>query len=229
MSTVGHANVNRRELLVGGALALAGLGGIALTQATASEPRQIDPLQQIIPERLGQWSRSPLGDLRLPRGEDAEGGVYDQVLTRYYTSPTALPIMLLIAFSGSQSVDASIHRPEVCYPAAGFELGESTLVTVPAPPGPAISARAISAYAPGRTEQILYWSRIGDEFPTSSFEQRMALFREGLGRHSFDGALVRISTIEPDLKLAVVALNGFAQALLEVADPRVRALLTGRA
>ena len=227
MNAVVVPTVSRREMIVGGALAMTAVVGVALTGATDFKPRRIDPLDRLVPARLGPWSQSPLGDLRLPRGENPEDGYYDQVLSRYYVSPVALPIMLLIAYGGSQSGDTSIHRPEMCYPAAGFALGGSALVAIPVPHRAPLTARRITARAPGRTEQILYWSRIGSEFPTTNFEQRTVLLRQAIAGRALDGALVRISTIDPDPADALPALMAFAEALLHIADGRVRALLTG--
>lgn len=227
MTSAAARPINRRELIVGGALAATAAAGIILTKATEFQPQRIDPLEKIIPARLGVWAQSPLGDLRLPRGENPEDGFYDQVLTRYYTSTTSLPIMLLIAYGGSQSGDTSIHRPEMCYPAAGFALGGSATVAIPVSEGSPITARQITARAPGRTEQILYWSRIGTDYPTTNFEQRKLLLQNALAGRALDGALVRISTIDPDLSEALPTLLAFAESLLHIGDPRARALLTG--
>lgn len=227
MTAEGRPWVNRREAFVGCSLAMTALTGIALTTATDFQPRRIAPLDHLIPPRLGVWSQSPLGDLRLPRGANPEDGYYDQVLTRYYVSPAALPIMLLIAYGGSQSGDTSIHRPEMCYPAAGFALDGSAPVTIPVPKRAALIGRRITARAPGRTEQILYWSRIGNEFPTSNFEQRTVLLRQAITGRALDGALCRISTIDADRNGAFPILMAFAQALLHIDDARVRELLTG--
>lgn len=223
------APIGRREMIVGGALALSSLGGVVLSHAADTAPRRISPLDQIIPARLGEWSEAPLMDVYLPRGEPAEGDIYDQVLTRYYTSTAVPPIMLLIAYGGSQSADTGIHRPEICYPAAGFTLDSSSQVTIPVERGAIIAARQITARAPGRTEQILYWSRIGNEFPTSNFEQQLLLLRHAFSGSAVDGALVRVSTINPDPRSALMVLSAFTHALLQIRDPRARALLLGRA
>jgi EpsI family protein len=224
-----NAPIGRREMVVGGALALSSLGGVVLSHATDAAPRRISPLDQIIPARMGEWSEAPFVDLYLPRGEPAEEGIYDQVLTRYYSRTAVPPIMLLIAYGGSQSADTGIHRPEICYPAAGFTLDSSSQVTIPVMRGAPIAARLITARAPGRTEQILYWSRIGSEFPTSNFEQQLLLLRHAFSGSAVDGALVRVSTINPDPRSALMVLSAFTQALLRISDPRARALLLGRA
>lgn len=221
--------IARRELIVGGALGLTALGGTVMARATDSPPRRIDPLEQIIPARMGAWSQARLGDLRLPQGENAEDGIYDQVLTRYYTSAAASPVMLLVAYGGTQSGDTSIHRPEICYPAAGFTLDGSSQVALPVTSGPPIAARRITARAPGRIEQILYWCRIGNEFPTTDFAQRLSVLRNAIRGNAPDGALVRISTINPDPNGSLILLAAFAQAMLRIDDPRARALLLGSA
>ena len=222
-----NAPIARREMIVAGSLALTALGGAVLTHAGTAPPRRIEPLEQIIPARVGAWSQAPMRDLRLPRGEKEEDGIYDQVLTRSYSNPAAAPIMLLVAYGGTQSSDTGIHRPEICYPASGFTLDGSSRVVIPVPRGSPIAARRITARAPGRTEQILYWSRIGKEFPTTNFEQQLSLLRNLIGGHTPDGALVRVSMISADPKSSLITLAAFAQALLHIDDPRARALFRG--
>jgi EpsI family protein len=152
---------------------------------------------------------------------------YDQVLTRVYVGEAAPPIMLLIAFGSSQSGTSQLHRPEGCYPAAGFALqGRSTLPLSLGHEGN-LEARTLTATASGRIEQILYWSRIGLEFPISTLGQRLALLRQSFDGSVPDGALVRISTIMPDYPSALPVLVGFARNLLHLTGPP-RRLLTGR-
>jgi hypothetical protein len=80
---------------------------------------------------------------------------------------------------------------------------------------------------PGRIEQILYWSRIGKEFPTNARAQRWAAFRQSFEATAPDGALVRISMISPDQANAIAHLQNFALALLSRPDQKLRRLLTG--
>jgi EpsI family protein len=135
--------------------------------------------------------------------------------------------MLLVAFGGVQSGNAQLHRPEVCYPAAGFDLDGWQDLALPLS-GRGVSARAVTASAPGRIEQILYWTRIGRDFPTSSLAQRWSILRHSLRGSLPDGTLVRISTIDPDRGRALKSLRTFAASLLQSGTPQLRELLVGK-
>jgi EpsI family protein len=135
--------------------------------------------------------------------------------------------MLLVAYSRLQAGETGIHRPEVCYPAAGFRLRrwpDLPLVL----PGMRITAPTFTAFAPERIEQMLYWSRIGRDFPTSSLSQRWTMLKQAVQGSLPDGVLVRMSTIQPDRAAGLRSLEQFARELLGGASPALSALLTGR-
>ena len=221
------ADIARRELIVGGALGLAAASGMFISRATATEPRRIDVLDKIIPSRVGNWRQAPLGDTRLPVGEAPDDSVYDQLLTRVYTDPGAVRIMLLVAYGGRQSGDTSVHRPEICYPAAGYTLERQPDVALGLPNGATVSAVRMTARAPGRVEQLLYWTRIGHDFPTTDLAQRLSMLTQSFHGTAPDGVLVRISTVDPDFKSATSKLTEFAQAMLRLEDHRAQSLLVG--
>jgi EpsI family protein len=186
------------------------------------------PVADLVPARLGQWAVDPSANILIPRGDTGELEIYDQLLTRVYASASAAPVMLLVAFGSSQAGTTQLHRPEVCYPAAGFTLQERGRLALPLPGGSSLRARSLTASAPGRIEQILYWSRVGRDFPTTMAEQRWSLLRQTLRGQVPDGALVRMSMIAPDHRAALPLLLSFARSLLEV-PAGARRLLTGLA
>jgi EpsI family protein len=204
------------------------VGGV-LSYRVGARPTSAQPLKEIVPDEIGAWTRSELSDVLIPRGEEIEGKTYDDVLTGYYTSGSGAPIMLLIAYGSIQTGNTQLHRPEACYPSAGFRLGGWSDVALRQSGDRPIAARTLTAMAPGRIEQILYWSRIGRDFPTSSVSQRWSAFRHALSGSIPDGALVRISTINGDQRAAIAGLNAFAGSLLDLPDPAMRRLLIGRA
>jgi EpsI family protein len=219
----------RREFVIAGALcataAIAGTVPHAMSSASAKPSR---PLEHLIPQAIGQWRSVPFGDLLIPRGEKFEEKTYDEVVTRYYDSPSAAGVMLLIAYGSAQVGDTELHRPEACYPVAGFKLqrGPSLLLRFP---GVDVAARSMTAHATGRTEQLLYWSRVGREFPTSSLAQHWAALRQTLRGSIPDGVLVRVSTIAEDRGAAMGLLEQFAGELLGAGGPDLRLVLTGAA
>jgi EpsI family protein len=107
-------------------------------------------------------------------------------------------------------------------------LGEPRNVTIEAAPQFAIAARAIEAVAPSRTEQILYWTRIGTSFPLTPSSQRWSVIRDNLRGTVPDGVLVRVSAIMPDAEGAFSLLTGFIRSLVAAAPAEGRRLMIGR-
>jgi EpsI family protein len=222
------ARGTRREFLVGGAL----VATAALCAAAA--PRRTAPLGQgqsldkLIPDKVGPWTASTYDPILIPQGDTGEGTTYDKVVSRYYVSPTQAPVMFLIAYGAEQAGETQVHRPEACYPAAGFSLRDRPDVVLHVPGGD-ITARSLTAVATGRTDQILYWTRIGNEFPMTSFDQRMSVLRQTLAGSIPDGVLVRISVESEDPQSADRTIAEFANALLSTGNKGLRVLLQGHA
>lgn len=217
----------RRELVIGGALGTAALVSQLITpRPDPDRLRRGLSLENLVPIVIGQRTRANFNSILIPKGEDSKDKSYDQVLTRYYTGGSAVPIMLLIAYGSAQVGNTELHRPEVCYPSAGFRLRSWPDVPLQFL-GKTISARSMTAFATGRIEQILYWSRVGRSFPTSSLGQRWAALRATMQGSVPDGVLVRISTIDSDREGALPVLREFADALLDAGGTELRMLLTG--
>ena len=215
--------------MIGGALAGTALFCTAVSpRRNPNALREARLLDQLVPERIGTWSMSRYDPILIPRGEKGEGTTYDSVLSRYYISESAAPVMLLIAYGAEQAGNTQLHRPEVCYPAAGFKLKEGPNVHLHAS-GKDITARLVTASATPRVDQILYWTRIGTEFPTSSLDQRWATLRQTLSGTIPDGVLVRISVVDEDREAALKVIGVFANALLSSGSEELRTLLQGRA
>jgi EpsI family protein len=207
-----------------------GTAGLAYAASALNRPRPLvaGGLGPVIPEAAGQWRSIGTAGLVLPPEGELSRSTYDEVLTRVYARDGAPPIMLVMAYGGNQSGNMQLHRPEACYPAAGFVLGEPRNVTIQAAPQFAIGARAIEAVAPSRTEQILYWTRIGTSFPLTPSGQRWSVIRDNLRGTVPDGVLVRVSAIMPDAEEAVPLLTGFIRSLIAAAPAEGRRLMIGR-
>jgi len=218
---------SRRDLLVGGA-ALAAAG-----TAYARMPRRPvmlighDQLDKIVPLRIGQWSYETTSGLVLPPPDQLARLLYDQQVTRSYSAPDELPVMLLLAYGSSQGGMLQIHRPEICYPASGFRLTETRITAIPLRNGHNIPSRSFSASSDTRVEQVLYWTRIGDMMPTSWSGQRIAVIRSNLAGSIPDGLLVRLSTVANDPTQAQATLKRFAAAMLNEMPVRAQRMLIG--
>lgn len=220
--------LNRRSMVIG--TALLGIGGAAVARQPRSvaQPVRKEALDRLIPLQVGGWTYRDTSGIVLPPPDALSDALYSGLVTRSYVAPDRAPIMLLVAYSNVQDGMLQVHRPEVCYPAGGYHLSPTQVTQVPNGVGGTIAANAFSADGVSRTEQVLYWTRIGDHFPTSWLDQRIAVVRANLDGIIPDGALVRISTLAPDMASAQADLSAFAAQLVAAASPAARQLMIGR-
>ena len=222
--------LSRRDFVIGGSLGATAL--VAAAAAPRSGAAELDggaaSLDTLLPRSIGPWTAVPFADVLIPRAEKAEEKSYDEVVTRYYDSKSAPPIMLLIAYGKAQLGSTELHRPEACYPVAGFKLRRRPNIVLRVP-GVAIHARSMTAEASDRIEQLLYWTRVGADFPTSSVEQRWSAVRQSFGGSVPDGVLVRLSALTLEPAGGIEVLRRFAVELLGAGGSPLRSLLIGRA
>lgn len=205
--------LSRRRMLIG--LAMAAGAGTAL----AREPdRPIDllgdrKLENLVPKQFGSWRFLTNSGLVVPTEDALSAALYSQLLTRVYVDGQNPPIMLLVAQSAGQTGILQIHRPEFCYPAGGFELSPITPATLPIGSG-SFDANKLTATLPGRNEQIVYWTRVGEKMPRSWSAQRLAVAMDNLQGIVPDAVLTRISTIDVNQEAAFSRLSLFAETML---------------
>lgn len=225
--------IGRRDFIIGGACIAAAAGAEVLRphkRVTLLDERQkLDPA---IPKAFGQWKARDGEGIVAPQSEDSLAAkLYNQSVSRMYEDPDGNVVMLLIAYGNTQSDTLQLHRPEVCYPAFGFEITENMPAQIPIGHGATVPGRNLVASVPGRDERITYWTRVGEYLPVSNSEQREMRFKTSLAGIIPDGVLVRISNMLTEDGPAF-ALNGkFATELLAAVPPSVRPALvtTGKA
>lgn len=222
--TVDRPLLTRRKMIIGA------LAAGAATTANLGRPNSpldylgTDTLEDIIPEQIGRWSYATISGLVIPPEDELSKALYSQLLTRVYTDGESPPIMLLIAYSSGQTGILQIHRPEVCYPVGGFELSPITTDSLRVGQTD-IPANWLSATAESVTEHIVYWTRVGNEMPTSWWDQRVAVAAANLRGIIPDAVLVRISTRRVDEANARKALEEFSASLIPSIEPRRRSVL----
>ncbi len=221
----GAAGLTRRHMLMGAALTMVSAAAFIREPRVAKTPLKAGELERLIPARIGQWDFETRSGLVLPPDDPLSKSLYSDVLTRVYVSANRPPVMLLIAYSNTQNGMLQVHRPEVCYPAGGYTLSETQTKTLDIAPQTRIPARFFSAESASRTEQVMYWTRIGTESPTSWIDQRAAVVRANLKRIIPDGILVRTSTVLADYASAEPVLKEFVSAMIHELSPAGRKLL----
>ena len=188
-----------------------------------------EPLEQVVPARFGGWQEIDIGQVVLPREDGSlEAKLYSEVLSRIYgNEETNGLVMLALAYGDTQSDLLQLHRPESCYPAFGFELSDFRQTAVELPLGASIPASSMIATAPGRTEAVTYWTRLGEYLPTSQADQRLDKLRMAMAGIVPDGMLVRCSTIGTDSERNFAMNEQFLTDLVLAIEPQKRPAFIG--
>jgi EpsI family protein len=204
----------------------AGSAGVVFARTPRTSVDYLGPrkLDDVIPKSIGRWQFETTSGLIVPPEDALSDALYSQLLTRVYADGAGPPVMLLVAQSSGQTGILQIHRPEVCYPAGGFALSDVTSMPIRTPAGP-FWANQLMATRRGRQEQILYWTRVGDAMPTNWAEQRWAAARDNLEGTIPDAVLVRVSTVDPDRRIADARLATFIEAMVGGMSPADRRVL----
>lgn len=190
--------INRRDLIVGGACLAAAAGAETLRPDTRVALLGDRKLEDNVPDAFGMWRKHETEGVIAPQSENSLAArLYNQTVSRVFVGPDNQAVMLLIAYGNTQSDTLQLHRPEVCYPAFGFDVRDSRPTSFPLGRGATVPGRQLVAMAPGREERISYWTRIGEYLPVDEDEQRRMRFRIALSGIIPDGVLVRVSNMLP--------------------------------
>jgi EpsI family protein len=220
---------SRRDLLIGAACLMGAASAYAVTPRRRVSLLQTGDLASVVPASFGAWTGREVTDLVAPK---TPGGLidrlYNQTLERLYVdSVTGQEVMMLLAHGDTQTNELQLHRPEVCYPAFGFEIVRSAPTVITLAGGADLPARQLVAVAASRRENIVYWTRLGEFLPTSEAEQRLDRARTALKGLIADGLLARFSIIGGDSDAALAAAGGFIAGFLGAVRPDARAALIG--
>ena len=186
-------------------------------------------LETLFPKNFGTWRidvRSPI-ILPAPDVQAKLDTIYNQVLSRSYVNDAGQRIMLSVAYGGDQSDGTRAHRPEVCYPAQGFQIVANKVVTAHVA-GRAIPARVLMTRLGVREEPITYWVTVGDRVTTSGTEQKLAQISFGMRGVVPDGMLIRVSSIDPDRDHALALQAEFIARLGEAVPEAQRDRVFGK-
>lgn len=167
------------------------------------------------PKEFGDWREDQSMPVILP-APDVQAkldAIYNQVLSRTYISKQGERIMLSVAYGGDQSDGTRAHRPEVCYPAQGFQILSSSTADLDVGALKRLHVKQLMAKLGGRDEPITYWVVVGDKVATSSTEQKLAQLRFGVRGVIPDGMLVRVSSIDNEFGRAQLVQQRFISDL----------------
>jgi len=222
--------LDRRMLLIG-LLMFAGAGlayVMTPTKKIASESDKVN-LEKMIPESFGEWriDTSVVPVLPSPELLAKLEKIYNQTLARTYISSKGQRIMLSIAYSDDQNEGMNIHRPEICYPAQGFDILRTVAGELVTQYGKLPVTRVL-AQQRARNEPITYWVIVGDKITFFGLPHKLAQLRYGLTGKVADGMLVRVSSIDSDESGAYRLQQEFLEAMLAGMSEKDRARIAGR-
>lgn len=216
--------VSRRHLIMGaGLLAISGLT-FARTPKRRYPPIGTKQYEDLFPRQFGDWRAMPAADFILPPESDLANKLYEHILTRSYQNSKGNVVMFLVAYSSVQIDDVQVHRPEVCYATSGFIIENNQPYDFKVNDKLRVPTRVVLARSTMRSETILYWTRVGSNFPINWSGQRTAMLESNLEGYYPDGLLVRASVLatgNDDL----ATLTSFYRDLTAHAPPRTMQLL----
>jgi EpsI family protein len=217
------------------------LCGAAAIGSWLQPTRYVDPptesLATLIPRSFGEWHEINRGPVEVDPNRERAGtertitNPYDDVLLRTYANADGAIVQLALAYGRRQRQEVKIHRPELCYTAQGFQIRRVDRAQFPgmgtlAEP---ISGARMLATAPGRTEAVSYWIRIGGLYSINAWAIRYQILKEGIKGKVDDGILVRASQIvsgsESDLAASYALQTSFLSELVETLPEAARRLL----
>jgi EpsI family protein len=219
---------NIKYLLIGMALIVAAWGGVVLkpTKHIADQRPKID-LESMIPKQFADWQ---IDDQVVPLQVDPQrlallNKIYNQTLARTYINAQGERIMLSIAYGGDESDSMQVHRPDVCYPAQGFQIMDLVIGTFDTGYG-VIPVKRMVAKMDSRVEPITYWVTIGDTVAVNSLKWKLAQLKYGLTGKVPDGMLFRVSSLG-EQSSAYPMQENFIKILLKSLTPENRTRLIG--
>ena len=187
-------------------------------------------LEELFPRSFGSWAidtRMPV-QLISPDTQAVLDKLYNQTLTRTYVNAEGQRIMLSVAYGGDQSDATRAHRPEVCYPAQGFQILGSSVQQLPIE-GRSLRVRQLLSKLGSRVEPISYWITVGERIALSGTEQKLAQLSYSTRGVVPDGMLVRVSSIDSEPNRAYQVHRSFIASLAGALAPEFKARVIGQA
>lgn len=223
------------NVLVKAAL-VAVLAGATAYGAQALKPTQllVDKegryrIEDAIPKRFGDWTVDPFSGASVvnPQQQEALNKIYNQLISRVYVDPQGRRVMMSIAYGEDQRDGMTVHYPEICYPAQGFELQAKQVAQVQTPLGDIPVRRLVTQMGSSRTEPVTYWVMIGHQATLGGVQKKLIELNYAVNGVIPDGLLFRISSLDKDPAAAFALQERFIQQIVPALEAQARVRLTG--
>ena len=206
----------------------AALSVIAKPTVELARREHID-LEAMVPDAFGAWRLDPsvVPIAPSPEVQATLDKAYDQTLSRTYIDAEGRRVMLSVAYGGRQNEAMQMHRPEICYPAQGFQVLEAGTDTLLPTAFGALPVRRLVAGAGTRIEPITYWLIVADQRTRFGISHRLMTLKYGLTGQIPDGMLIRVSSVGRDTEQQYQLHQVFIDAMLASLSPYARQKLLG--
>ncbi len=205
--------ISRPLMVGGGVLAIAAVLTLALPKLPLATPPRtsLAAFPLVIDDWRGSEGRIAQNFLDILRLDD-------YLLADFRQTGIAPEVNLYVAYYEAQNERATIHSPEVCIPAGGWEvtdLRKRTVGDVGTPSGDLTVNRLV--IAKGLEQQLVYyWFELRGRQMTDEYTIKLANLWDGITQRRTDGALVRVMTPiargeDPDV--ADRRLQGFVRSM----------------
>jgi EpsI family protein len=159
------------------------------------------------PKQIGPWHGE---DIELSKDVvDALGG--DSILYREYRNANTGEVVELQVVYRKTNRRAFIHRPEACYPAAGWDI-KSTEATKVYYAGRTINTTLVKAQKDGTEDMVVYWFASGKRTESSIDAQQMRMIMDRLHPGGYGWSFIRVNCLATDDEdTALRTIRGFAR------------------
>ena len=152
----------RRALVMLALMGTATVGSFAIRPSTKARDRgKTFSLEAIVPKRFADWAELPGQGVQVvnPQTQALLDKLYSQILARAYVDSAGYRVMLSLAYGDDQRGAQQAHKPEVCYPAQGFEVHSN----VPSPRGRSgcTTSSSTTCCARWRRSNVFVWPGCG--------------------------------------------------------------------
>jgi len=219
---------NRIALFITALMLAASIGAVLARPTAKVADREPISLDAMIPKQFGDWHEEPqqIAQKVNPQTQELLDKLYSQILSRVYVNANGYRVMLSLAYGSDQRGSLQAHKPEVCYPAQGFNIDKNETGMLATTFG-AIPVRRLLGTMGARQEPVTYWFTVGDEAVQGTTQKKLVELRFGLTGRIPDGMLFRVSSIDADLHRAYQLQDDFTNQLMRAVPPADRRRLSG--
>lgn len=165
----------------------------AVGVARADRPEPVAPRAPLatLPMQLGVWSGAPEPPFK-PR--ELEVLRLNDYVLRSYSAAGHLPVGLYIGFWESQRQGSSIHSPQNCLPAAGWQPTSQSILKFPDPRQAGATAEANRYIIQKGLDRVLvlYWYQSHGRIVASEYWSKIFLVADAVRMNRTDAAIVRL-------------------------------------